>query len=51
MIDKLEKTVSKTIEALARIERFLEKYGDKLDKAQINRISQKIQELQKKVGN
>ena len=31
MDEKLEITVEKTIEELARIERFIEKYGEKLD--------------------
>lgn len=47
--EKLKKTVDKTIEALARIERFIIKYGDKLDKESINKIANKIKELQNKV--
>ncbi len=49
--EKIKKTVDKTIEALARIERFIEKYGDKLDKESIVKISKKIKELQNKVEN
>lgn len=48
MEEKLEKTTVKTIEALARIGRFLDKYGDKLNKRQVARISKAIQELKSK---
>lgn len=51
MDKKLEITVDKTIEALARIERFIEKYGDKLDEESIIRISDKLQELSDGVGS
>lgn len=51
MDDKLEITVEKTIEALVRIERFIEKYGEKLDKESINKISKKIKELETTVDN
>lgn len=43
---KLEITVEKTIEALARIDRFLVKYGPDLTKDQIQRIATKVKELQ-----
>ena len=49
MDNKLEITVNKTIEALARIERFIEKYGNKLNKSQIDKISNKLKELKNKV--
>ncbi len=49
MDNKLEKTVDKTIEALARIGRFIEKYGDQLDKKQISRISESLQDLRIKI--
>ena len=49
MDDKIKITVDKTIEALARIERFIEKYGDKLNENQIERISKKLKELQNKI--
>lgn len=44
---KLEITVQKTIEAIARIERFIIKYGSKLNTNQLDRISNRLQELQK----
>mgnify|MGYP001500527300 CR=1 FL=1 len=47
MDQKLEKTVSATIEALARIERFIEKYGGKLSRNQKDAVAEKLQELQK----
>ena len=50
MDKKLEITVGKTIEALARVERFIEKYGEKLDKESVTMISNKIKELGIKVG-
>jgi hypothetical protein len=46
MDQKLEITVEKTIEAIARIQRFIIKYGSNLNKEQIERISCKIKELQ-----
>ncbi len=51
MDDKLEITVEKTIEALARIERFIEKYGEKLDEESITKISKKVKELKITVDN
>jgi len=51
MDDKLEITVEKTIEALARIERVIEKYGGKLDEESITKISKKIKELKITVDN
>jgi PHP family Zn ribbon phosphoesterase len=49
MDTKLEITVEKTIEALARIQRFVAKYGSDLDNGQRDRISDKLQELQNKI--
>ncbi len=49
MDEKLEMTVDKTIEALARIERFVEKYGDKVDKKSAAKISGKLKELNRTV--
>lgn len=46
METKLEITVQKTVEAIARIERFVVKYGQELTDNQKERISMKIQELQ-----
>jgi len=46
---KLETTVVKTIDALARIERFVTKYGPSLSENQITRISTKLKELQKQL--
>lgn len=51
MDTKLEMTVEKTIEALARIERFVVKYGPELNDNQKERIAKKIHELQNKVRN
>lgn len=48
MNQKLEVTVEKTIEALARIGRFIDKYGNQLDKQQTERINKELKELQKK---
>jgi len=47
MVTKLEITVQKTTEAIARIQRFVMKYGSELNNNQIERISNKIKELQK----
>jgi len=47
MDKKLETTVKKTIEAIARIQRFIIKYGPDLKENQVKRISDKIKELQK----
>ena len=47
---KIKITVDKTIEAIARIERFIDKYADKIAEEDIKRISNKIQELQNKVN-
>ncbi len=49
MTEKLETTVNRTIEAIARIERFIIKYGADLNKNQLDRISNKLKELQKKL--
>lgn len=49
MDKKLELTVTKTIEALARIERFIDKYNNYLSKEQIHKILSKSQELQNKL--
>ncbi len=46
MAKKLEITVEKTIEAIARIQRFVVKYGSDLNKEQIERILNKLEELQ-----
>ena len=51
MDEKLEITVEKTIEALARIERFIEKYGEKLNEESITKISKKVKELKITVDN
>ncbi|HPF30894.1 MAG TPA: hypothetical protein PLO25_01095 [Candidatus Saccharibacteria bacterium] len=48
MDEKIQKTINKTVEALERIGRFLEKYGNQLDKKQISTIEKSIQELQDK---
>ena len=45
MDEKLEKTVEKTIEAIARIQRFVIKYGPDFSDDQRKRIADKIQEL------
>jgi len=50
MDQKLVRTVDKTIEALARIERFIEKYGDKLDNESIVRVSRKVGELESTIS-
>lgn len=47
MAQKLDITVEKTIEVIARIERFIIKYGSDLNTNQIERISNKLKELQK----
>jgi len=49
MDTKLEITVEKTIDALARIQRFVVKYGSDLNNDQRDRISDKLQELQNEV--
>lgn len=49
MATKIEITVEKTIEAIARIERFIVKYGPDLNSNQVGRISNKLQELENKV--
>lgn len=51
MDKKLQITVEKTIEALARIERFVDKYGEKLNEESIANISKKIKELEAKITN
>jgi hypothetical protein len=51
METKLDITVDKTIEAIARIQRFIIKYGPELNRKQIVRISDKLQELQEKVNS
>lgn len=51
MDKKLEITAIKTIEALARIKRFIEKYGGKLDEESITKISKNIKELEITVDN
>jgi hypothetical protein len=48
-LTKLEITVQKTTEAIARIQRFVIKYGSDLNNNQVERISKKIHELQEKV--
>ena len=40
-------TVEKTIEAIARIQRFIIKYGSDLNSNQVERIANKVKELQK----
>jgi len=47
MDQKLEKTVEKTIEAIARIQRFVVKYGSQLNNNQKEEMANKIKELQK----
>lgn len=44
---KIEITVEKTIEAIARIERFIIKYGFQLTDNQKEKIANKIKDLQK----
>lgn len=51
MDTKLEITVEKTIDALARIQRFVVKYGPDLNDDQKDQISDKVLELQNKVRN
>lgn len=46
---KLEKTVQKTVEALARIQRFVVKYGPEISEEQMKRISAKLKELQENI--
>ncbi|OQA93727.1 MAG: hypothetical protein BWY24_00330 [Microgenomates group bacterium ADurb.Bin219] len=46
MTQKLDITVDKTIEAIARIQRFIIKYGLNLREDQLKRISDKLKELQ-----
>ena len=43
----MEITVQKTEKAITRIQRFVMKYGSELNNNQIERISNKIKELQK----
>lgn len=45
MDKKIEITVEKTIEALARIQRFIIKYGSDLNDNQKERIANKLREL------
>lgn len=47
--EKIEITVQKTEKAITKIQRFVIKYGSDLNNNQIERISNKLQELQKKV--
>lgn len=47
MTQKLDITVDKTIEAIARIQRFIIKYGSSLREDQLKQISDKLKELQK----
>lgn len=51
MNEKLEKTVEKTIEAIARIQRFVLKYGSELSKDQKERIAKKTEELRDSLHN
>lgn len=51
MENKLEITVQKTIEALARIQRFIDKYGLELSREHKERITKKIVELEKSLSN
>lgn len=44
--EKLERTVEKTIEAIARVQRFVTKYRSDLSKEQLGKIYSKINELQ-----
>lgn len=46
---KIEITVQKTTEAIARIQRFVIKYGSDLNNKQRERISKSLHELQEKV--
>jgi len=50
MVAKLEITVVKTTDAIARIQRFVVKYGPDLNNNQLGRISKSFQELQKEIG-
>jgi uncharacterized protein YfkK (UPF0435 family) len=45
MDEKIEITVEKTIEALARIQRFVKKYGHDLSDDQKEKIADKLREL------
>jgi len=45
MDTKIETTVEKTMEAIARIKRFVIKYGSELNDNQKERIAKKTQEL------
>ena len=51
MTTKLEITVEKTIEAIARIQRFIIKYGSDLNQDQRSRISNKLKELTESLRN
>lgn len=46
MDDKVQRTADKTLEALGRVERFLKKYGDMIEKERLAQIRQKLRELQ-----
>ncbi len=50
MSAKIEMTVEKTVEAIARIERFVVKYSSSLSKSQVERIDRKLKELQKRIN-
>lgn len=50
MDEKLEITVEKTIKAIARIQRFIVKYGSDLNKSQLKRIAGKTKELHKNLN-
>lgn len=49
MVAKLEITVQKTTEAIARIQRFVIKYGSDINDNQRGRILKSLHELQEKV--
>ena len=51
MDKKIEITVEKTIEALARIQRFIIKYGSDLSDDQKERIADKLRELRDDLKN
>ena len=51
METKLEITVEKTIEAIARIQRFVIKYGSELNDGQKERVIKKTQELRDPLDN
>lgn len=51
MDEKLEKTVNRTIEAIARIQRFVIKYEPELNDSQRKRIANKTQELQNNLSS